>query len=95
MTKQDLANVTAQKVGLNQAESKVLMDATLTVLAASLTLQKSITIPHFGTFDVRIRKGHKFFNLIKSKIMFAPQKYSIFFHPSSDDKEKIHEKLRL
>lgn len=93
MTKQELILKTSQKSGLSQTESKQLMDATFDVLAGFLSVQKSITIPHFGTFDVRVRKGHRFYNLILSKIAFAPKKFSIFFHPSQEYKETMHQKF--
>ncbi len=93
MTKQELALKTSEKTGLNQTESKQLMDATFSVLAGFLSVQKSVTIPHFGTFDVRVRKGHRFYNLILSKIAFAPKKFSIYFHPSLEYKEKMLQKL--
>ena len=66
MTKQELSLITAKKTGLNHAESKELMNATFTVLAGYLSVQKSVTVPHFGTFDVHVRRGHKFFNMLKS-----------------------------
>lgn len=94
MTKEDLSRLTAKKVGVNLTESKELMDATFRVLANSLSLQKSVTIPHFGTFKVHTRKGHHFFNIIRSKISFSKQKYSILFHPSADYKQKLQEKLQ-
>ena len=94
MTKQELSIITAEKSGLNHTESKELMNATFTVLAGYLSVQKSVSVPHFGTFDVHVRKGHKFFNLFLSKVMFAPKKYSIFFHPSKEYKEKIQQKLQ-
>jgi len=92
MTKKELADITAKKTGLNQTESKKLMDATFEVLAGYLSVQKDVTIPHFGTFDVHVRKRHKFYNMLLSKVMFAPKKYSIFFHPSKEYKEKMHQK---
>ena len=94
MTKQDLAELTAEKSGLKPSESKDLMDATFNVLTGYLSVEHGVTIPHFGTFDVRMRKGHRFFNFIRAKIMFAPRKFSIFFHPSKEYKEKIHQKLK-
>ena len=94
MTKQDLAEITAQKCGLKVSESKELMDATFNVLEGYLSVEQGVTIPHFGTFDVRMRKGHRFFNFIRAKIMFAPRKLSIFFHPSKEYKEKIQQKLQ-
>ena len=93
MTKKSLAAITARKSGLTQHESKVLMDATFNVLVGYLSVEKKVTIPHFGTFDVHLRKKHRFFNLIRSVVMMAPKKYSVLFHPSQEYKEKMLKKI--
>jgi len=95
MTKQNMILKAAQKSGLSQSESKVLLDATFNVLVNYLSDKKSVTIPHFGTFNVHVRKGHRFFNIFRAKIMHTPQKYAISFHPSKEYKETIQEGLRL
>jgi len=94
MTKENMVAKTAEKAGLTQSESKVLLDATFNVLADYLSVKKSVSIPHFGTFDVRIRRGHKFFNIFRAQIMKAPQKYTISFQPSKEYKEKIQQGLQ-
>jgi len=94
MTKKELINISAEKASLTQVESKELLDATINVLEAHLSTKNSLTIPHFGTFDVRKSKEHRFFNLAKEKIMMAPQKYSIFFHISSEYKDKLQQKYQ-
>ncbi|MCW8837619.1 MAG: HU family DNA-binding protein [Thiovulaceae bacterium] len=94
MTKKELINVAAEKSSLTQTESKELLDATIDVIEGYLSRKKSLTIPHFGTFDIRKSKEHRFFNLAKSKIMMAPQKYSIFFHISSEYKDKLQQKYQ-
>lgn len=95
MTKQNMIAKTAQKSGVTQADSKVLLDATFNVLIDYLSVKKSVSIPHFGTFDVHVRKGHRFFNIFRSKVMRTPQKYAISFHPSKEYKEKVQEGLLL
>jgi nucleoid DNA-binding protein len=94
MTKRELINISAEKSSLTQDESKELLDATIDVIEGYLTTKKSLTIPHFGTFDVRKSKEHRFFNIIKDKIMMAPQKYSIFFHISSEYKDQLQQKYQ-
>jgi len=92
MTKKELINLAAEKSSLTQTQSKELLDATVYVLEDYLSTKGSVTIPHFGTFDVRKSKEHRFFNIAKAKIMMAPQKYSIFFHISAEYKEKLQKK---
>lgn len=94
MTKRELIKISADKSSLTQTQSKELLDATIDVIEGYLTTKKSLTIPHFGTFDVRKSKGHFFYNLIKSSIMMAPPKYSIFFHISSEYKDKLQKKYQ-
>ena len=94
MTKKELINIAAKKSSLTQVESKELLDTTINVLEDYLSAKKSITIPHFGTFDVRKSKEHRFFNIAKAKIMMAPQKYSIYFHISSQYKDKLLKKYQ-
>lgn len=94
MTKNELINITAEKSSLTQAESKELLDATMNVLEGYLSTKSSVTIPHFGTFDVRKSKAHRFFNIVKAKIMMAPQKYSIYFHISAQYKDKLQKKFQ-
>ena len=94
MTKNELINIAAKKSSHTQAESKELLEATISVLEGYLSTKSSITIPHFGTFDVRKSKEHRFFNIIKAKIMMAPQKYSIFFHISAEYKDKLQKKFQ-
>ena len=94
MTKNELINISAEKLSITQVESKELLDATINVLEGYLSTKRSITIPHFGTFDVRKSKEHRFFNIAKAKIMMAPQKYSIFFHISTEYKDKLQKKFQ-
>lgn len=94
MTKNELINIAAEKSSHTQAESKELLDATINVLEGYLTTKSSITIPHFGTFDVRKSKGHRFFNIVKAKIMMAPEKYSVYFHISAEYKDKLQKKFQ-
>lgn len=94
MTKQELINIAAEKSSLTQAESKELFDATINVLEGYLITKNSVTIPHFGTFDVSKSKEHRFFNIAKDKIMMAPQKYSIYFHISAEYKDKLQKKYQ-
>lgn len=94
MTKHELIKISAEKSSLTQAQSKELLDATINVLEGHLSTKSSITIPHFGTFDVRKSKEHRFFNLAKAKIMMAPQKYSIYFHISAQYKDKLQQKFQ-
>ena len=89
MTKQNMILKTAQKSGLSQADSKILLDATFNVLVEYLSVRKSVTIPHFGTFEVKVRKGHYFFNIVRSIVMRTPRKYTLSFHPSKEYKERV------
>ena len=94
MTKKELINSAAEKSSLTQAQSKDILDATINILEGYLSTKNSINIPHFGTFDVRKSKEHRFFNIAKAKIMMAPQKYSIFFHISAEYKDKLQQKFQ-
>ncbi|WP_373070437.1 HU family DNA-binding protein [Sulfurimonas sp.] len=94
MTKKELINIAAEKSSLTHAESKVLLDSTINVIENHLSTKSSLTIPHFGTFDVRKSKEHRFFNIVKETIMMAPQKYSIFFHISSEYKDQLQKKYQ-
>jgi nucleoid DNA-binding protein len=93
MTKTELINTAALKSSITQAESKELLDATLGVLEGYFVSKNSITIPHFGTFEVRKKEEHRFYNIAKSKIMMTPEKYSIYFNISSEYKDKLQKKF--
>lgn len=94
MTKKELAVATAKKLGLNQSESKELMDATFNVLTGYLSIEKSVTIPHFGSFSVHKRRGHRFFNIMRSAVMMSPHKHAISFHPSKEYKESMQQEVQ-
>lgn len=94
MNKHELAVETAKRCSLTQSESKVLMDATLDVLAGVLSKEDSLTIQNFGTFGVHLRKSHLFFNPFRSVMMKAPKKLAVSFHPSKSFNDRVNAKMK-
>ncbi len=55
MTKMDLIDMVASKVGLTKADAGRAVDALLDGIAADLAKGEKVTITGFGTFEVRQR----------------------------------------
>ena len=79
MNKHELVVESAKRCGLNQTEAKTLMEATFDTLASILGKEDSLTVQNFGTFSVKFRKSHRFYNPFRSKMMIAPKKLSVSF----------------
>ncbi len=91
MNKQELAEKLAEKLGATHSDSKRLMDGAFSVLSGILINQDSFTMQNFGTFEVHLRKERKFFNPLKLRMMSAPQKLVVSFHPSKHYTEEVNE----
>ena len=57
MTKPELINEVAAKTKLKKKDVLAVLDATISVVTASLKQKKPVGLVGFGTFDVRARKA--------------------------------------
>jgi len=93
MNKHDLVVESAKRCELNQSEAKALMEATFNTLASMLAQEDSLTIQNFGTFSVKFKKSHRFYNPFASVMMMAPKKLAVAFHPSKNYNERLDARL--
>lgn len=90
MNKHELAQAVSKKSGLSKRESSELLNRTLSVLSGILINQDSLTIQNFGTFKVELKKERRFFNPFKLKMMIAPPKLAVTFHPSKAFTDRVN-----
>lgn len=59
MQKTDFIKAVAEKTGISQKETKMVIDAALEVIAETLAAGEKVTLTGFGTFEVRSRQARE------------------------------------
>jgi DNA-binding protein HU-beta len=59
MQKTDFIKAVAEKTGISQKETKLVIDAALEVIAETLAAGEKVTLTGFGTFEVRSRQARE------------------------------------
>ena len=92
MNKTQIIEETARRMGLSQAETGRLLEATLQVMSDALLRGDDITIQSFGSFRVVKREQHRFYNPVRKMRMIAPPKLVISFKTSRQLHEAVNAK---
>ena len=79
MKKTDLISKVAQKTGLSKKDSDTAVNAALSILIETLDAGERIQLVGFGSFEVKVRKGHPGRNPFTNEaLMIAPTNYVSF-----------------
>ena len=90
MNKAKLIQILSEKSGISKKEARVLYDAVVEELGATLISGKSVSIPDFGTFSVQELKKRRGFNPLIEKWMMLPPRRKPKFSPGEPLKRKVN-----
>ena len=78
MNKTELINAIAENAGLNKADAKKALDATISAISEALKKGDKIALVGFGTFSVNERPARTGINRTKEQITIAAKKIAKF-----------------
>lgn len=89
MTKADLVDVVAQKVGQTKKLTAQVIDQTLDAIAEALKKGEKVQLIGFGSFEVRKRAARKGINPRTRKPINIPSKSVPVFRPGKELREAV------
>lgn len=89
MQKTDFIKAVAEKTGVSQKETKMVIDAALDVIAETLAKGEKVTLTGFGTFEVRDRQAREGVNPQTREKIHIPATKTPGFSASSTLKDQV------
>lgn len=89
MQKTDFIKAVAERTGVSQKETKIVIDAALDVIAETLAKGEKVTLTGFGTFEVRDRQAREGVNPQTREKIHIPATKTPGFSASSTLKESV------
>ncbi len=89
MQKTDFIKAVAEKTGVSQKETKMVIDAALDVIAETLAQGEKVTLTGFGTFEVRDRQAREGVNPQTREKIHIPATKTPGFSASSTLKDQV------
>lgn len=90
MNRSDIVRALAQRRGIPHQEAEALLTDLLETVLISLACGESVTIRHFGKFEVRERKAVTRFNPRTGDEINVPAKKSVLFHAAPAMKTRVN-----
>lgn len=89
MQKTDFIKAVAEKTGISQKETKMVIDAALDVITDVLAKGEKVTLTGFGTFEVRSRQAREGVNPQTREKIHIPATRTPGFSASSTLKDAV------
>ncbi|MBP1466533.1 HU family DNA-binding protein [Candidatus Chloroploca sp. M-50] len=89
MQKTDFIKAVAEKAGVSQKETKLVIDSALDVITEQLAKGEKVTLTGFGTFEVRHRQQREGVNPQTREKITIPETKTPGFSASSTLKEAV------
>ncbi|RRR74770.1 MAG: HU family DNA-binding protein [Candidatus Viridilinea halotolerans] len=89
MQKTDFIKAVAEKAGVSQKETKLVVDSALDVITEQLAKGEKVTLTGFGTFEVRSRQAREGVNPQTRDKIQIPATRTPGFSASSTLKERV------
>jgi integration host factor subunit beta len=89
MTKKDMANAIAEKMGLTQGQAKEVVQRVLDGITEPLLNDGRIKLRNFGVFEVRKRKPRIARNPRTGENVSVPAKLVVTFKPGLEMEERV------
>ncbi len=89
MTKGQLADAVASKMGLSKKQAEEIIDSTFDVIVKTMIKGDKVNIPGFGIFKVSDRKAREGINPKTGEKIHIPAKKAAKFRPSKALKEAV------
>jgi len=84
MNRTDLVNEIAAKAGMNKANAKVALDATLESIAQALANEDKVALLGFGTFSIVQKEARTGINPRTKEKIEIPARKVVKFKPATD-----------
>jgi len=91
MTKRDIVQNVAERLGLPQARAKVVVQATLDAMLETILRTRRLELRNFGVFEVRIRKARTARNPRTGEPVKVPERLTVSFKPGKLLEQSLHE----
>ena len=89
MNNKDFVAEVSKRLGYTQKETSSLMAALSSVVTEQLENDKNVSIPNFGSFEVKKNNERVIINPSTQQKMLVPPKLVINFKPTNTLKEKM------
>ena len=89
MTKGQLADAVASKMGLSKKQAEEMIDTTFDVIVKTMIKGDKVNIPGFGIFKVSDRKAREGINPKTGEKIHIPAKKAAKFRPAKALKEAV------
>ncbi len=91
MTKRDIVQSVAERLGLTQARAKAVVQATLDAMLETILRTRRLELRNFGVFEVRIRKARTARNPRTGEPVKVPERLTVSFKPGKLLETSLHE----
>lgn len=90
VTKKDLVEKVSEKTGLNQIDTKIVVETLLNSIGRSLQEGKNIEIRGFGRFKIKKQKSHKARNPRTNEEVMVEDRYKPIFEASNLLRDRVN-----
>lgn len=90
MNKKELVEILAANNDMTKAASGKVIDAIFDVMTSALTKGEKVTIPGFGTIEVRDRAAKQSRNPRTGEMVQVPAKKAVVFKPGKSLKDTVN-----
>ena len=89
MNNKDFISELAAQAGISAKESQAIVNALIAEMTSQLEDGNVVTIPHFGTFEVRKKLEKVMVNPSTGQHLLVPPRLALAFRPATMLKEQI------
>ncbi len=89
MTKKDIANAIAAKMGIPAFQAQEVVPKTFDAIVATLVAEHRIELRGFGVFEVKKRAAHNARNPRTGEKVFVPERHVATFKPSREMEARV------
>jgi DNA-binding protein HU-beta/integration host factor subunit beta len=93
VTKKDLVDQVSQRTGLNQLDTKLVVETFLDAVGKSLQGGRNIEIRGFGRFKVKQQKAHKARNPRTNESVLVDERYKPTFEASNKLRDRVSDAI--
>ncbi len=89
MTHKELITELSDRLGWSNARTALVLESAVSIIAESLTTNKSVNIQGFGVFEPRLRQERVSVNPTTKQRFLVPPKITPAFRPGQTVKDKL------
>lgn len=93
VTKKDLVERVSQRTGLNQIDTKLVVETFLDAVGKTLQNGQNIEIRGFGRFKIKKQKAHNARNPRTNEKVFVEERYKPIFEASNKLRDRVSDAI--